>query len=157
MGFNIKLASHNINHTSCKNVIEPNFPKLGNKNRYVSKTLKELATIFARFINQYNFKYQLIFSARFDKQDEDKQVLHQTEFFKKLNINQNLTESDIDITDVISSLEHQVQNGETKDNGWRFHQISSRTIYFYKTTEMNASKFLKSPLRSSAILNIEKN
>ena len=74
VGFNIKLESHNIDQTSCKKFIDPNFPILGKENRCVSKTLKELVTNFNRFKDPYNFKYHLIFSARFDKQDEDKQV-----------------------------------------------------------------------------------
>ena len=30
-----------------------------------------MGTTFARLINQYKFKYQTVFSARFDKQNED--------------------------------------------------------------------------------------
>ena len=45
---------------------------------------------YARLINQYEFTYQTVFSARFDKQDEYDQVLDETEFFINLNINHNL-------------------------------------------------------------------
>ena len=41
--------------------------------------MKELAVIYARLINQYKFKYQTVFSARFGKQNEDNQVLDETE------------------------------------------------------------------------------
>ena len=44
-----------------------------------------------------------------------------------------------------------------RDSGWRFDKINSMTIYFYKTTEMNGSNYIKIPLRSNAILNIENN
>ena len=44
-----------------------------------------------------------------------------------------------------------------KDSGWRFDKINSMTIYFYKTTEMNGSNYIKIPLRSNAILNVENN
>ena len=44
-----------------------------------------------------------------------------------------------------------------KDSGWRFDKINSMTVYFYKTSEMNGTKYVKVPLRSNAILNIEKN
>ena len=40
--------------------------------------MKELSVIYARLINQYIFKYQTVFSARFDEQDEDNQVLDET-------------------------------------------------------------------------------
>ena len=42
-----------------------------------------------------------------------------------------------------------------KDSGWRFNKLVSMTIYFYKTKELNGSNYVKIPLRSSAILNIE--
>ena len=44
-----------------------------------------------------------------------------------------------------------------KDSGWRFDKINSMTVYFYKTTELDGSNYIKSPLRSNAILNIENN
>ena len=44
-----------------------------------------------------------------------------------------------------------------KDSGWRFDKINSMTIYFDKTGGMNGSTYIKIPLRSKTILNIEKN
>ena len=54
-----------------------------------------MSVIYARLINQYKFKYQCVFLARFDKQDEDNQLLDETELFINLKINHNLTESDL--------------------------------------------------------------
>ena len=42
-----------------------------------------------------------------------------------------------------------------KDSGWRFDNINSTIVYFFKTGELNGSNYLKIPLRSNAILNIE--
>ena len=50
-----------------------------------------------------------IFLARFDKQDEDNQVLDETELFINLINSRNLTESDLDKIDIKSPLEHQIQ------------------------------------------------
>ena len=113
--------------------------------------------IYARLINQYKFKYQTVFSARFDKQDEVNQVLDETEIFINLNINHNLTQSDLDNINVLSQLDHQILQQEMKYSGWRFDKINSMTVYFYKTNEMNGSNYIKIPLRSNAILNIENN
>ena len=44
-----------------------------------------------------------------------------------------------------------------KDSGWRFDKMNSMTKYFYKTNEMNGSNYIKTPLRSNAILNVENN
>ena len=119
--------------------------------------MKELSIIYARLINQYKFRYQTVFSAIFDKQDEDNQVLDETERFINLHINHNLTQNDIDHIDVISPLEHQIQQQGMKESGWRFDKINLMTVYFYKTSEMDGRSYVKIPLRSNAILNIENN
>ena len=74
-----------------------------------------------------------------------------------MKINNNLTESDIDNIDVRSQLEHQIQIRETKDSGWIFDKINSMKISFYKTTELNGTSYVKIPLRTSAILNVQNN
>ena len=119
--------------------------------------MKELSVIYARLINQYKFKYQAVFSARFDKQNEDNQVLDETELFINLNMNYNITQSDIDNIDIKSPLEHQIQKQEMKDSGWRFDKINSMAVYFYESNEMNGLNCVKIHLRTNAILNIEKN
>ena len=65
-----------------------------------------MAIIFARLKYQYNFKYQPVFLARFDKQDEHNQVLDETEFLFTLNINHKITENDIDKIDIKYPLEN---------------------------------------------------
>ena len=109
VGFKINLDSHNINHDNSKLTIIPNYPEFGIEVRYINKIMKELSNIYARLINQYEFKYQTVFSARFDKQNEDNQVLDQTELFINLNINHNLTETDINNINIVSPLEYQIQ------------------------------------------------
>ena len=157
VGFKINLDSHNLHHANSKLTITPYHPEFGIEFRYINKIVRELAVIYARLINQYKFKYQVVFSARFDKQVEDDQLLDETELFINLNNNHSLTQTDIDNIDVVSSLEHQIQQQEMKDSGWRFDKINSMTIYFYETTEMNGSNYIKIPLRSNAKLNVEKN
>ena len=157
VGFKIYLGSHHINHLNSKLTITPNYPEFGIEVRYINKIMKDLPIFYARLINQYKFRYQTVFSTRFDKQDEDNQVLDETELFINLNINHNLTESHLNKIDVISPLEYQIQQQEMKDSGWRFNKINSMTVYFYKTGELNVSNYIKIPLRSNAILNIENN
>ena len=119
--------------------------------------MREMSIINATLINQYKFRYQTVFSARFDKQDEDGQLLDETELFINLNINQNLTQSDLDNINITFPLERQIQQQEMKDSGWSFDKLYSMTIYFYKTNEMSGSNYIKIHLRSNAILNIENN
>ena len=39
----------------------------------------------------------------------------------------------------------------------KMFKFTSRTMYFYKTTELNGSKYVKTPWESSAIINFEIN
>ena len=157
IAYKINLDSHNLHHTNSKLSITPTFQNSWIELRFNNKIMKELAVIYARLINQYKFKNQTVFSARFNKQDEDNQVLDDTELFSNLNINQNLTQSDLDKIDIRSPLEYQIQKQEMKNCGWRLDKLYSMTIYFYKTNEMNGSNYVKNPLRTNAILNVENN
>ena len=155
--FKVNLDSHHISHANSKLTITPNYPEFGIQVRYINKIIKEISFICARLINQYKFKYQTVFSARFDKQDEDNQVLDETELFINLKINHNLTESDLYKIHIKSPLEHQIKQQEMKDSGWRFDKINTMTVYFYKTGIMIGSIYIIIPVRSNAILNIENN
>ena len=62
-----------------------------------------MSTIYAGLNNQYIFKHQTVFSARFVNEDEDDQVLVEVKLYNNLNNNQNLTEFDDDKFDSIRS------------------------------------------------------
>ena len=106
-----------------------------------------MAGVYATLENQYKFKNPTVFSARFDKQEEDNQVLDDTEIFINLNNNHKLPETDNDNIDIESLLEHRIQNQEMKSSGWNFDKIISMTILFYKTGELHGSSFVKVPLK----------
>ena len=116
-----------------------------------------MASIYARLINQYKFKYHILFSASFYKINEEDQRSDEIELFINLNINNNLTETDINKINVKSQLEHQIQVQETKESGWIFDKINSMKIRFYKTEELNGSSYVKIPLRSNALINTKNN
>ena len=109
IGLNKNLVSHNYNHTNCILTNTPNFPEFGVEFGNIRKIIKKLSVIYARLINQYKFKYHKFLSASFYVINEEDQRNNETELFKHLNINPNLTESDIDIVDVRSQLQHNIQ------------------------------------------------
>ena len=84
-----------------------------------------MAKIYARLLNENKFKYQRVFFAGFDQEDEGDQVLDEPEFYINLDTNRSLSESDINNTHIRSQLENQQQNQETRDSGWRIDKISS--------------------------------
>ena len=70
---------------------KPNFPEFGIEFRYIIKMPKEMATIYARLINQYELEFQTVFSSRFEKQDEDNQIRDEIGLYTNLKIKHNLT------------------------------------------------------------------
>ena len=155
IGFKINIESHNNNQANSILTITPNFPEFGIEFRYINKIVKKLSGIYARLKNQYKFKYHTLFSASFYKINEEDQRNNEIDLYMNLKINHNLTESDTDNIDVRSQLKNQIQIQETKESGWIFDKINSMKISFYKTTEMNGTSYVKIPLRSNAILNIQ--
>ena len=117
--------------------------------------MNDMDNVHARLTYQHKLEYQTVLSARLDKQNEEYKVLDEIEFHKKLNINRNLTDSDIDNMNVRSLLEQDVLHQETKDWGWRFNKNNSMTMYFCKTTEFNGSSYLFLPLKYSAFFLVE--
>ena len=136
--------------------ITPNFPEFGIEFRYFNKIVKELSIIYARLIIQYKYIYIThYFQQAFEKINEEDQRNNELELNMKLNINHNLAESDIDNIDVRSQLKHQIDIQETKESGWIFDKINSMKISLYKSGELNGTSYVKIPLRSSAILNVQ--
>ena len=79
-----------------------------------------MATIYARLINRYKFKYHILIPASFYKIIEEDQRSGEIELIINLKIINNLTKNDIDMIDIKSHLEHQIHVQETKDSGWVF-------------------------------------
>ena len=82
-----------------------------------------MAASYDKLITRHKFKCQTVFSARFDKQDEDGQLLDEIVLKINRNINLSSTEQDNNNIDINSPLEHQTQNQGTKDSGWRFDKL----------------------------------
>ena len=157
IGLKINLESHNFSLANSILTVLPKYPEYGIEFRFINKIVKALSFIYARLINQYKYKYYTLFSASFYKINEEDQRNNHIELYINLKINNNLTESDIDNIDIRSQLEHQIQMQELKDSGWIFDKINSMKISFYKTAELNGSSYIKIPLRTSAILNVQNN
>ena len=121
----IVLDSHNLNHAISILSFIPIYKEFGIETGYINKILKETATIYARLINQNRFSYDFLFSASFYKSNEEDQRSDEIDIIDTLNFNHNLTESDINNTDVRSQLEHQIQFRQTKESVWIFDNFTS--------------------------------
>ena len=153
----INLENHNISHANSILTITLNVPEFGIEFRYIKKIIKEISVNYARLKNQYKFQYHTMFPASFYKISEEDQRKNEIELYMNLNINHNLTESDVDNIDVRSQLDHQILVQANRESGWIFDKINSMKISFYKTVELNGTSNVKIPLRSNAILYVQNN
>ena len=108
------MQSHHLNHKISKLIIKPNYLEFRTEPQFFNKIRNVLAIRHARLLNQYKIKHQTVFSARYDKQDEDNQLLDATKFFNISNFNYNLTETNIDEIDYKISFEYQLQQQKLK-------------------------------------------
>ena len=65
IGFKINLDCHSISHAGSILSITPFYTDVRIETRFIQTILKEMATIYAKLINQYKFKYHILFSASF--------------------------------------------------------------------------------------------
>ena len=153
--YDITIDRHNKKDLNSQITITSKFDNTGIEMYFIDKIFKEMAHIYAKFINQYKFKYQLSFMLLFYKFEEDGDIRKEAEMTVTLNMTNNLTQSEIDNVDIQWDLEARKQNLEMRESGWNFQRVNSMTISFYNTGNMDGSSYIKLPLRSSAILNIK--
>ena len=153
--YDITIDRHNKKDLNSQITITSKFDNTGIEMYFIDKIFKEMAHIYAKFINQYKFKYQLSFMLLFYKFEEDGDIRKEAEMTVTLNMTNNLTQSEIDNVDIQWDLEARKQNLEMRESGWNFQRVNSMTISFYNTGNMDGSSYIKIPLRSSAIVNIK--
>ena len=73
IGFKNNLDSHKIFHAISILTLIPIYLFFGIETRYIYKIFKKMATFYARLVNQYKFKFHLLFSARFYEINEEDQ------------------------------------------------------------------------------------
>ena len=153
--YDITVDRHHKKDLNSQITITSKFDNTGIEMYYIDEIFKEMAHIYAQYINQYKFKYQLSFMLLFYKFEEDGDIRREAEMTVTLNMVNNLTQSEIDSVDIQWAVEARKQNLEMCESGWNFQRVNSMTISFYNTGSMDGSTYVKLPLRSSAIINVK--
>ena len=153
VAYEITIGNHQTNHANSIITTVSKINDVGVDKVHISKIKEEMADKYAKLINQFIFSYQLTFLALLKKYHEDGKIIIQIELPITLGITQNLTQSEINNINFQWPSENKIQNIETQESGWNFLRINSMKTIFYKTTDINASSYVKTPLRSSALLN----
>ena len=153
--YDITVDSHHKKDLNSQITITSKFDNTGIEMYYIDKIFKEMAHLYAKYINQYKFKYQLSFMLLFNKFEEDGDIIREAELTVTLNMINNLTQTEIEDVNIQWDVEARKQNLEMKESGWNFQRINSMSISFYNTGNMDGSSYVRIPLRSSAIINVK--
>ena len=153
--YDITIDRHHKKDLNSQITITSKFDYTGIEMYYIDEIFKEMAHVYAKFINQYKCKYKLSFMLLFYKFEEDGDIRKEAEMTITLNMTNNLTQSEIDNVNIQWDVEARKQNLEMRESGWIFQRVNSMTISFYNTGNMDGSSYIRVPLRSSAILNIK--
>ena len=74
-GFKNNLQSHDIKDANSILILKGKYTDSEIETRYNKRISNEMATFYARLINQYKFKLNVLFSAIFSKNKEDDQIV----------------------------------------------------------------------------------
>ena len=153
--YNITVENHHDKNVNSKMTNTPNYGIIGIAEYHIDKIVIEMNNIYATVVNQYKFKYQLSFLVLFNKYGEEGQITSQIELPVILTFTENLTQSDLNNIDIQWTLENRIQNIEMKASCWNSQKIISMSIKFFETGILNGSSYVKTPLRSSALVNFK--
>ena len=131
--YDITVDKHHKKNLNLQITITSKFDDTGIEMNFVDEIFREMSHIYAKFINQYKFKYQLSFMLLFHKFEEDGDIRKEAEMPINLNMTNNLTQSEIENVNVQWDLETRKQNLEMQESGWIFQRVNSMTISFYHT------------------------
>ena len=109
---------------------------------------------YGELIKQFKFKIKVFANVRYEKQPEDEP----TEVINHhipIEIIDNLTGIQLNILDVGTSLDNEIQRREMEESGWGLQGINHLKIYFHKTNALNGMTYIKFPIRTNSIRNIQ--
>ena len=109
--YSINLDQHHPNHLNSKITTKSKY-NLPVELLDLNIILKEMSVVYARLINQYKFKYQVVFSIIFVKETQE-----ELEQYVSFEVNKNSTWSDIEKYDLETKTNALIENLEMKDSG----------------------------------------
>ena len=132
---------------------------VGKNNQYITQVhinnfVKQMVIKYGELIRQFNFKIKVSANVRYEKYAEDEPI-EILDHHIPIEIINNLTRIQLNVLDVISSLDNGVQRREMQGSGWNLRGVNYLKICFHKTYALNGRKYVKFRIRTNSILNIQ--
>ena len=121
---------------------------------HINNIAKQMAIKYGELIRQNKFKIKVFANVRHIKDHEDEPIeeVNQLIGIDVINI---LTRIEINDLDFSIALDNERLRRDMLGSGWNLQGINHLKIYFHKTNDINGRTYIKIPIRSNAILNIQ--
>ena len=122
---------------------------------HIDDITKQMAEKYAGLIAQYKLKIKVFANVRYYKNIEDEPT-EIADLFISIPIIEILAQIQLNDIDIMSDLDNEIETRDMEGSGWDIQGINHLKIYFHKTNVMNGMTYVKFPIRTNAILNIQK-
>ena len=130
-------------------------------NQYINKyhinnIVKQLSIKYGELIRQYKFKIRFYANVKYLLYHEDEPA-EETNHYIGVDIIDILTRLQLDDLDIMTELDNIMQDRDMEGSGWNIQGINHLKLYFHKTNPINGRTYIKFPIRTNSILNIQNN
>ena len=151
--YNVILIHHNpIDLNSELKVV-------GKANQYINKyhinnIVKQLSIKYGELINQFQFKIRFYANVKYLLEHED-EGSEESNHYVGIDIINILTRLQLNDLDIMTDLDNEIETRDMEGSGWNVQGINHLKIYFHKTNRINGRTYIKFPIRTNAVLNIQ--
>ena len=153
--YNVILIHHNPTDLNSELKVVRKANQYINK-YHINNIVKQLSIKYGELIRQFQFKIRFFANVKYllNHQDEPPEEVNH---YVGVDIIHILTRLELNDIDIMTDLDNEIDNRDMEGSGWNVQGINHLKIYFHKTNPINGRTYVKFPIRSNAILNIQNN
>ena len=153
--YNVVLIHHNPTDLNSELKVVRKANQYINK-YHINNIVKQLSIKYGELIRQFQFKIRFFANVKYllNHQDEPPEEVNH---YVGVDIIHILTRLQLNDIDIMTDLDNEIDNRDMEGSGWNVQGINHLKIYFHKTNPINGRTYIKFPIRSNAILNIQNN
>ena len=121
---------------------------------HINNITKQMAIKYGELIKQFKFKIKVFGNVRYHKNIEDEPI-EVADHYIAIPIIENLTRLQLNDLDIMTDLDNEIERRDMEGSGWDLQGINHLKKFFHKTNTLNGRTYIKFPIRTNAILNIQ--
>ena len=153
--YNVILVHHNPTDLNSELKVVAKANQYINK-YHINNIVKQLSIKYGELIRQFKFKIRFYANVKYLLYQED-DLAEETDHYIGVDIIELLTRLQLDDIDIMTELDNAIETRDMEGSGWNLQGINHLKIYFHKTNPINGRTYVKFPIRTNAVLNIQNN